>query len=127
MKLKLTDTEVATTVSVGGVDAWSHIAWANKVIQLAKDAGIDAGNSLIWMVRDNLPDVLKDQVGSEFKDWKEFVRKVRGVDVQNGEPGRCGGGKRIRADVKEGGITAQECNYQDNTVHHTTHLKASCQ
>ena len=60
-------------------------------------------------------------MGSEFKDWKEFVRKVRGVDVQNGEPGRCGGGKQIRADVKEGGMMAQECNYQDNTVHHTTH------
>lgn len=96
MNLRLTDAEIATTLSSGGVEAWSHVIWAKKALQLAKMAGIDTGNSLIWMVRDNFPDALKDQVGSEFKDWEEFVEKVKKADVQKLKDGKKKQEKRDR-------------------------------
>ncbi|KAG1865843.1 hypothetical protein DFJ58DRAFT_724236 [Suillus subalutaceus] len=56
-------------------ECWTHIAWAVKALQLATNAGIDQGTSMIWQVRSKLPDVVKDLLkDEEYKAWADFMK-----------------------------------------------------
>ena len=77
MELKLTDEEVATKTKVGRTETWSHVAWATKAQRLAVDAQISSGSVMIWNVRAQLPEVIKDMLKEdEYKDWAEFTKAV---------------------------------------------------
>ncbi|KAG6821803.1 hypothetical protein H0H92_000767, partial [Tricholoma furcatifolium] len=58
-RLKVED--LGRTRTYGGVEAWSHIAFANKILDLATRAGIAGGTSSIFVVRDNLPEILRSK------------------------------------------------------------------
>ncbi|KIJ66663.1 hypothetical protein HYDPIDRAFT_85952 [Hydnomerulius pinastri MD-312] len=128
MELRLTDAEVATTVTVGGVEAWSHVVWANKAMRLAIQGKIEKSNSLIWMVRKELPDVIKEQVGSEYTDWDAFTKAVRDADVQRLKDGKSKQEKReqetkaLRTDLAQR-IQRMENAQRNNVPDITTQLQ----
>jgi hypothetical protein len=78
----LIDEELGTKVKVGGVDVWSHVAWADRVAILVNEAGLASKTTHIWQVRDKLPDAIKDTVKSTQADWNTFLQAVRDVDLQ---------------------------------------------
>jgi len=58
-------------------ECWMHVAWAAKTLQLATNAGIENGTSMIWQVRSKLLDVVKDLLkDEEYKTWTEFMKAV---------------------------------------------------
>lgn len=79
----LNEKELGEKVKIGGVDIWSHVAWANKVTILVNEANITSKTTHIWQVRDKLPDTIKDVVGSTHADWTTFMKAVRDVDLQH--------------------------------------------
>jgi len=65
---------------VNGVDEWSHIAWADRVQQLA-DAIPDNHGLLIAETRDKMPAVLRRLISAEHTTWMAFCDAVRKVSL----------------------------------------------
>ncbi|KAG1717798.1 uncharacterized protein EDB91DRAFT_1005039, partial [Suillus paluster] len=73
----LQSTEVGKKTMLYDQECWMHVAWAVKTLQLATNAGIAQGTSMIWQVRSMLPDIIKDLLkDEEYKDWAEFTKAV---------------------------------------------------
>ncbi|THV06370.1 hypothetical protein K435DRAFT_645364 [Dendrothele bispora CBS 962.96] len=79
---RLKEEELGTKVEHGGLQMWSHVAAADTLEILAKNAGIAETDFLIVQVRSNLPDVLKEKVSSKHANWAAFTKEIREVDVE---------------------------------------------
>ncbi|KAF8799841.1 hypothetical protein BYT27DRAFT_7217383 [Phlegmacium glaucopus] len=79
MKLKVES--LGQTEKIAGDDVWTHIAFAEKVLDLAKQAKINQSSSGIWKVCDNLPDALKEKITSTYKDWTSFCDAIKSLDL----------------------------------------------
>ncbi|KAG2336559.1 hypothetical protein BDR05DRAFT_896538, partial [Suillus weaverae] len=73
----LPEREVGKKTTLYDRECWTHVAWAVKALQLATDAGISQSTSMIWQVRSNLPDVVKDLLkDEEYNTWADFTKAV---------------------------------------------------
>lgn len=73
----LLSAEVGKKTTMYDRECWMHIAWAAKMLQFATSAGIEQSTSMIWQVRNKLPDVVKDLLkDEEYKTWTEFTKAV---------------------------------------------------
>ncbi|KAG1846543.1 hypothetical protein F4604DRAFT_1936382 [Suillus subluteus] len=73
----LASADVGKKMTLYDRECWTHVAWAAKTLQLATNAGIEQGTSMIWQVRSKLPDVVKDLLkDEEYKMWTEFTKAV---------------------------------------------------
>lgn len=73
----LPSTDVGKKTMLYDRECWTHVAWAAKMLQLATNAGIEQGTSMIWQVRSKLPDVVKDLLkDEEYNTWAEFTKAV---------------------------------------------------
>ena len=62
-------------------DVWTHVAFAQRALDLARRAGIATGTSNIWQVRDALPDVVREKVPETQTDWTTFCEAIKKVEV----------------------------------------------
>ena len=79
-KLRLNKKTLATTINYGGQDAWSHIVFAEKVLDLAKQASLEKTRSSLTTVHDNLPEVLKEKISSS-GTWEAFCTEMKAVNI----------------------------------------------
>ncbi|THU79222.1 hypothetical protein K435DRAFT_884538 [Dendrothele bispora CBS 962.96] len=79
---RLKEEELGTKVEHGGLQMWSHVAAADTLEILAKNAGIAETDFLIVQVRSNLLDVLKEKVSSKHANWAAFTKEIWEVDVE---------------------------------------------
>jgi hypothetical protein len=79
--LRIAVEDLGKTERYGGEDVWTHIAFAEKVLDLAKQAKINDTTNLIWMVCDNLPNVLKEKVNETQADWKAFCKAIKDIEL----------------------------------------------
>lgn len=100
-RLRLTVDELNTTVKVGGVDVFTHVHFAGRLLDLANRAGIAATPSNIWQARDALPDVLREKVATTQTDWTTFTDAIKAVD---------------RAYIREGVVKAKKANEMERLV-----------
>lgn len=80
-EMRLSPSELGKTERFGGEDVWTHVAFADKALDLAKRAGIDTGSSSIWAFRDELPDILKEKVSENQLSWQTFCTAIKGVEL----------------------------------------------
>ena len=78
---KLKTEELAKKEKVAGRDVYSHIAWADRMAVIVKGAKIENSNTHIRQVRKDLPDILKEKIGTGHADWNSFLTAVRDVDI----------------------------------------------
>ena len=62
-------------------DVWTHVAFAQRALDLARRAGIATGTNNIWQVRDALPEVVREKVPENQTDWVTFCDAIKKVDV----------------------------------------------
>ncbi|KAF8889563.1 hypothetical protein BD779DRAFT_1610959 [Infundibulicybe gibba] len=74
--LKLTTAELGKKVTYAGEELWSHIAFAYKLLDLAEKAGIADTDVNVWRARDELPDVIKEEVKEEQANWRAFCAAI---------------------------------------------------
>jgi hypothetical protein len=79
MRLKIED--LGKTETIQGTEVYTHVAFANRALQLAKRADIDTGSNSIWQVRDHLPDIIKDKVSESHATWLTFCNEIKTVDL----------------------------------------------
>ncbi|CAK5276399.1 unnamed protein product [Mycena citricolor] len=80
-KLRISLDELGTRTLVGGVETHAHVAFARKMLRIAKEAGIQKSGSNIWAVRDHLPVSLRDQTPRAATSWEAFAAAIEKVDV----------------------------------------------
>lgn len=81
LSMRLEVEDLGKTESFGGDNVWTHIAFAEKALDLARRAKIDTGSSSIWTVCDNLPDIIKDKVSETQATWTTFCQAIKDVDL----------------------------------------------
>ncbi|KAJ7430510.1 hypothetical protein FB451DRAFT_474171 [Mycena latifolia] len=78
--LKMEDLD--TKVKVADKEVWAHHAWANKVMRLATKAEIATTKSYIAPARSALPKAIRSRLKKDFKNWAEFTKAVKDVDLE---------------------------------------------
>ncbi len=79
--LKLQVEDLGKKEKYGGQEVWSHIAFAENAINLARRAKIDTGTSSLWVVRDALPEVIREKVPENQTSWETFCAAIKAVDM----------------------------------------------
>jgi hypothetical protein len=99
--MKIEVEELDKTVDVGGTDVYTHVRFAERLLQLATLAGIQNTTSGIWQVRDALPDVIREKVKATQTDWASFAAEIKNVE---------------RAHVREGVAKAKKAKEMEEMV-----------
>ena len=106
-KEKLKAKEVLKLTMVNGVEMTGQAIWVGKVRRLSAHAK-DKEGALIGVVYDNLPNILKKHMKSEFADWDKFIKDVQDVKELD-----------IRLSLKEDNrIVALECQLSEQSQRH---------
>jgi hypothetical protein len=79
--LKLKEEDLGKKETVAGLETYSHVAWTDAMAIIIKSAKLEKATTHIRQVRRELPDVLKEKVGTGHADWTAFLKAVRDVDV----------------------------------------------
>ncbi|THU98762.1 hypothetical protein K435DRAFT_660183 [Dendrothele bispora CBS 962.96] len=76
---KLEEKDVGKKVEVYGREVFTHVAWAEQVRLLVVGAGVDPTKASIYLgqVRQNLPDVLQDELKGSYENWDAYLKAVR--------------------------------------------------
>jgi hypothetical protein len=75
--------ELGEKVKNGGVEVWTHVAWADKMATLTSEANLTTKTTHIWQVHDKLPKAVKEVVKSTHTDWAAFLQAIRDIDLQH--------------------------------------------
>jgi len=78
---KILEGDVGVIKTIEQQRKWTHVKWAEDAMELATLAGIEAGPTLIYQVRKNLPKVIRKQLANEYTDWATFTTVVMDVDT----------------------------------------------
>ncbi|KAJ3738156.1 hypothetical protein EV360DRAFT_77084, partial [Lentinula raphanica] len=60
---------------------YTHIEFANQLLDLARGAGISNSNTFIRQVRSEMPDLLKDKVTADFQTWTQFCEAITNIST----------------------------------------------
>ncbi|RXW12228.1 hypothetical protein EST38_g13626 [Candolleomyces aberdarensis] len=83
MGLRMSTSELVSKVEgKNGRKVWAHMVMADRMLALAKGAGVAAGSNLIRTVINNLPRGLKERVAGTYANWEEFVKALKEVDME---------------------------------------------
>ncbi|KAG2018482.1 hypothetical protein CC2G_007912 [Coprinopsis cinerea AmutBmut pab1-1] len=63
-----------------GGEVWSHEAFADELLALAKEARIEETSTYIWKVREEFPASLRERVGTGYPTWVVFCAALKAVD-----------------------------------------------
>ncbi|TFY73812.1 hypothetical protein EWM64_g10201 [Hericium alpestre] len=81
LEYRLREELLGTKVTVGGREVWTHVQWAKHMLELAERAGIATSTQNIWLIRCELPDIIKDFVPEMHADWTAFTQAVTNIDI----------------------------------------------
>ena len=79
---KLKTEDLGKKEKVAGRDVYSHITWADKMATSVKGAKWEKTTNHLRQVRKDLPNILREKVGTGHADWEAFLKVVRDVDVE---------------------------------------------
>ena len=127
LELELAEDSIGTIKMKSGVQAWTHVIWAEEALSLAKLAKIEKSSILIWQVRERLLEVVRDLLDEEHLDWEYFTAVVKMLSTVKLKEGRVKMEKKKRdEEVMERRVRAL---IMDITGHmqHTTILQTTTQ
>jgi len=65
----------------GGQEVWLHITFAENALDLVRRAKIKKGMSLLWVVRDALPEVVREKVTENQVSWMTFCNAIKAINM----------------------------------------------
>jgi hypothetical protein len=81
LAMRLRTENLGKTERYANDDVWTHVAFAQRALDLARRAGIATGTNNIWQVRDALPEVVREKIPEKQTDWTTFCDAIKKVDV----------------------------------------------
>jgi hypothetical protein len=82
-ELRLKADELGKKEKYAGEEVWSHVAFAERALSLARQAKINTGSNSIWKVRDELPEIIRQKVKETYATWDEFCTAIKEVDTSH--------------------------------------------
>ena len=82
-ELRLKVDDLGKKEKYAGEEVWSHVAFAEKALSLARQAKIIKGSNSIWKVRDELPEIIRQKVKETYPTWDEFCTAIKEVDTSH--------------------------------------------
>ena len=79
--MRITTEELGKTEKYRGEDVYTHMIFAEKILDLAKRAKVETSTSGLWKVRDELPEVLREKIPESQASWTEFAQAIKDVDM----------------------------------------------
>ena len=104
--MRITTEELGKKEKYRGEDVFTHIIFAEKILDLAKRAKIEASTSGLWSVRDELPEVLREKIPEDQDSWKAFADAIKKVDMGHIREGvrkykeKAASDAQVKADIK---------------------------
>jgi hypothetical protein len=79
--MRIATEELGKTEKYRGEDVHTHTIFAEKILDLAKQAKIETTTSGLWTVRDALPEVLREKIPENQASWTAFAQAIKDVDM----------------------------------------------
>ena len=79
--MRITMEELGKTEKYRGEDVYTHMIFAEKILNLAKRAKVETSTSGLWKVRDELPEVLQEKIPESQASWMDFTQAIKDVDM----------------------------------------------
>ena len=79
--MRMKTEELGKTEKYRGEEVYTHMVFAEKVLDLAKRAKVEDTTSGLWSVRDELPEILREKIPENQTSWKAFARAIKEVDM----------------------------------------------
>jgi hypothetical protein len=79
--MRLLTEELGKTEKYRGEDVYTHMIFAEKILDIAKRAKIDSTASGLWSVRDELPEILREKIPEGQASWTAFAQAIKDVDM----------------------------------------------
>ena len=89
LELTLAEEDIGTIKMKSGVQAWTHVIWAEGALALAKLAKVEKSAVLIWQVREKLPEMVRDLLDEEYANWEMFTGAVKGLSTGKLKEGKA--------------------------------------
>lgn len=89
--MSMKEEEVGEKVKMNGTEVYSHVAFAHKALEIARELGFENRATLVAQVAGKLPKAVRNQVKSEHTTWADFATALRGINIGD-----------LRRDVEEG-------------------------
>jgi len=82
-ELRLPVDELGKKERYAGEEVWSHVAFAEKALSLARQAKINTSSNSIWKVRDELPEIIRQKVKETYTTWDDFCAAIKDIDTSH--------------------------------------------
>ena len=82
-ELRLTVGELGKKEKYAREEVWSHVAFTEKAMNLARQAKISTGSNSIWKVRDELPEIIRQKVKETYTTWNDFCTAIKEIDTSH--------------------------------------------
>ena len=80
--MRIKPEDLGITEKYRGEDVYTHVIFAEKIIDLAKRAKIETTTSLgLFTLWDNLPEVLQDKIPENQTSWTSFASTIKAVEL----------------------------------------------
>jgi hypothetical protein len=79
--MRMTTEELGKVEKYRGEEVYTHMIFAEKILDLAKRAKIETSTSGLWNVRDELPEVLREKIPEDQASWTAFAQAIKDVDM----------------------------------------------
>jgi len=89
LDLTLAEEDIGTIKTKSGVQAWTHVIWAEGALALEKLAKVEKSAVLIWQVREKLPEMVRDLLDEEYVNWEMFTGAVKGLSTGKLKEGKA--------------------------------------
>jgi Zinc knuckle len=79
--MKIKTEELGKTEKYKGEDVYTHMIFAEKILDLAKRAKVEGSTSGLWKVRDELPEILREKIPENQTSWVAFAQAIKDVEM----------------------------------------------
>ena len=82
-ELRIATEDLGKTEKYMGEDVYTHVIFAKKILDIAAWAKIETTTSGLYTLRDKLPEVLREKVPENQKDWTTLCQALEGVEMSH--------------------------------------------
>ena len=122
--IRITTEELGKTEKYRGEEVYTHMIFAERILDLAKRVKIEGSTSGLWNVRDELPEVLCEKIPENQPSWTAFAQAIKDIDMGHIREGvrkfkeKAAGEAQVNADItflKQRAANATSTNVNSST------------
>ena len=121
--MRIKTEELGKTEKYRGEEVYTHMIFAEKILDLAKRAKVEGSTSGLWSVRDELPEILREKIPEDQPSWTAFAQAIKDIDMGHIREGvrkykeKAASDAQMKADInflKQRGHRKHKLTHQDH-------------